>query len=198
MPTMQRSHGDGRQGRERLAPGLPAQHRRRLVHAGDGHLAGRARLDEQHVLPHRRGQLQQLARASRRPASSRPTTSPRPPSARARRVVVDGVGGHARLVPALQGPVVDFRTFFSAAASSSTTTSPASRPAPTRSASRTSGSTLADAAGWTNVPASFSPAQGGAVHARRTRSPGDANVTGLRPLHLRLDGRRRRPTTTAC
>ena len=46
-----------------------------------------------------------------------------------------------------------------AAASCSTTTCPASRPARTPSASSTRRSTLADAAGWTNVPASFSPAK---------------------------------------
>ena len=45
------------------------------------------------------------------------------------------------------------------AASCSTTTCPASPPAPTRSACSTSRIDLADAAGWTNVPASFSPAK---------------------------------------
>ena len=49
-------------------------------------------------------------RASSRPASSRPTRSPRRPSVRARRSSsVEWVGARATS-PALQGPVVDFRT----------------------------------------------------------------------------------------
>ncbi len=46
-----------------------------------------------------------------------------------------------------------------AAGSSSTTTSPVSRPARTPSGCSTSASISADATGWTNVPASFSPAK---------------------------------------
>ena len=45
--------GDRRQGRQRHGPGVPAEHRCRLVHAGDGRLSRRARLDQQHVLPDR-------------------------------------------------------------------------------------------------------------------------------------------------
>ena len=75
---------DGRTRRERHAPGLPAEHRRRLVHDGDRHVPVRARLDEQHLLPHRRHVLA-TGRRSRAQACSRPTRSPTPPSAPARR-----------------------------------------------------------------------------------------------------------------
>ena len=44
--------------RERHDPGLPAEHRRRLVHDGDRRVPGRPRLDEQHVLPARRRVLE--------------------------------------------------------------------------------------------------------------------------------------------
>ena len=45
--------------------------------------------------------------------SSRPTRSRRPPSARARRSSRSSGSASRNLVPALQGPVVDFRNFFS-------------------------------------------------------------------------------------
>ena len=44
--------------RQRDGPGLPAEHRRRLVHDGHRHLPVRARLDEQHLLPRRRHVLE--------------------------------------------------------------------------------------------------------------------------------------------
>ena len=52
MPTFKdlMKHGVRRQ--ERPASGVPAQHGRRVAHACHGHLAGRARVDEQHVPPH--------------------------------------------------------------------------------------------------------------------------------------------------
>ena len=53
MPTYATLMATRRPRRQRPASGLPAQHRRRLVHPGDRHLAERARLDEQHVPPHR-------------------------------------------------------------------------------------------------------------------------------------------------
>src|SRR3970040_240046 len=49
----------GCSGPERPPPGLPTEHRCRLEHARDGHVAERARLDEQHVLPPGRLELQQ-------------------------------------------------------------------------------------------------------------------------------------------
>ena len=174
----------GRHGQERPATGLPAQHRRRLVHAGDRHLARRARLDEQHLPPDRRGQLQQPHDASRRPASCRPTHSPRPPSAPARRSSRSSGSAAANLVPALQGPVVDFRTFYStAAASSSTTTCPDSRPARTPSASVPARQTWPTRpAGRTSRPPS----------ARRSRRPSRR----LHQLHRSPDHRQRRSTTS--
>ena len=57
MPTYKADEGRGHR-RERDGSGLPAEHRRRLVHDGDRHLPVRARLDEQHLLPRRR-QLRQ-------------------------------------------------------------------------------------------------------------------------------------------
>ena len=44
----------GRGRRQRVAPGFPAEHGRGVAYARDGDVAGRARLDEQHVPPHRR------------------------------------------------------------------------------------------------------------------------------------------------
>ncbi len=43
--------GRWRHGRQRHGPGVPAQHRCRLVHAGHRCLSGGGRLNEQHVLP---------------------------------------------------------------------------------------------------------------------------------------------------
>ena len=53
MPTYKELMKDGRHRRQRDAPGVPAEHRRRLVHDGDRRLPGRPRLDEQHLLPRR-------------------------------------------------------------------------------------------------------------------------------------------------
>ena len=63
---LRRPDEEGRAGANGLHPGLPAEHRRRLVHAGHRSVAGRARLDEQHLPPHRRGGLQQPDEASAR------------------------------------------------------------------------------------------------------------------------------------
>ena len=107
----ERPHETGRDRQERPHAGLPAQHGRRLVHALDRHVAGRARLDEQHLPPRSARGTSTTRRASPRPASSRPTTSARRPSGRARPSSPWSGSGRGTSTPALQGPVVDFRTF---------------------------------------------------------------------------------------
>ena len=51
MPTYKELMEAGVDRRQRDAPGLPAEHRRRLVHDGDRRLSGRSWLDQQHLLP---------------------------------------------------------------------------------------------------------------------------------------------------
>ena len=80
---LQGTDGGRRDRRQRDAPGLPAEHRRRLVHDGHRHLSVRARLDEQHVLPRRDAFSNRTSFSA--PACCRPTRSPTQPSARARR-----------------------------------------------------------------------------------------------------------------
>ena len=53
------------------------------------------------------------------------------------------------------------------------------------------------ATGWTNVPASFSPAEQEQLTVTTRPSAPQTTSTALRPLHLRLD-ERRDATTTAC
>ena len=81
MPTMstflkQRDVGD----RQRAADPGAAEHRRRLVQPRDGRLAGRPRLDEQHV-PHQRPAVREPHGGLRRRTCSRPSRSPSRPSA---------------------------------------------------------------------------------------------------------------------
>ena len=77
------------------------------------------------------------------------------------------------------------------AACCSTTTCPGSRPARTRSASPTSGSTSIAARRLDERPGVVQPGEAGAAHADEHGVPGADNVDPrLRPLHLRLDQRR--------
>ena len=99
----------GRDGRQRDAAGVPAEHRRRLVHDGHRHLPGRARLDEQHVLPRR--DAFSTGPRSPPPARCRRTRSRTRPSAPARRSRRST--GSAALRQASPGPTVDFTNFFS-------------------------------------------------------------------------------------
>ncbi len=114
---------------------------------------------EQHVLPDRRGQLQQPDRLRDRPGSSSPTISRRRPSAQARRSSRSSGSLRATSSPQLQGPVVDFRTFFSNRGILLNYDLPG-QPGGANALRRvaTSESTSMPAVGWTNVPASFSPA----------------------------------------
>ena len=76
-------HGREGQRRRPADPGA-AEHRRRLVQPRHRRLAGRPRLDEQHV-PHQRAAVREPHRGRSTRASSRPRRSPSPPSAAARR-----------------------------------------------------------------------------------------------------------------
>ena len=113
METMDDLIDEGVHGVERAQAGLPAEYRCRLVHARHGYLAERARLDEQHLPPRRREELQQPHVVLRH---RHPPGRLHPAGRRARRQDgrLDGVGRDAQpACPPLQGPVVDFRTFFS-------------------------------------------------------------------------------------
>ena len=59
MPTYQAVMNAGVQGRQRPEAGVPAQHGRRVVHAGDRGVARRAWIDEQHLPSDRRVGVQQ-------------------------------------------------------------------------------------------------------------------------------------------
>ena len=78
------AHGAQRLRQRPADPGA-AEHRRRLVHARDRRVAGRARLDQQHVPHQRRSRSRNSHRGVRARASCRPRRSPRRPSAAARR-----------------------------------------------------------------------------------------------------------------
>ena len=96
--------------RERDGPGLPAQHRRRLVHDGHRHVPVRARLDEQHLLP-RAATRSRTARRSRRPGVLQADTIANAAERAGKKVAqIDWVGGAAANIA---GPTVDFTNFFS-------------------------------------------------------------------------------------
>ena len=150
-----------------------AQHRRGLVHARNRRLAGRPRLDQQH-LPHQRRPL----RRRHRPAAARGVRPRRAagrdarPGGRARRQEgrPDRVG--RRPQRAIDGPTVDFRNFLSGRGVTTNYISPddvagvhcsfglqfdhpvgfASQPPFPQAAP-------SPATGWTNVPTSYSPAR---------------------------------------
>ena len=160
MPTYRELCAKASRGQERPDAGLPAEHGRRLAHACHRDVARRARLDEQHVPPHRRCELQQPDVLRRDRARSRPTRSASPPSARARPSSRSNGLRRAQLRPGSPGPCGRLpHVLLAAAESCSTTTCRGSPPTRTVSASPTSGSTSIAATGWTNVPASFSPAK---------------------------------------
>ena len=108
---LQRSATARGQRAQRAEAGLPAEHRSRLVHVGHGHVAGSARLHEQHV-PSGWNRLHDghVVRNARNPAGRHDAAV-----RRARREedrlgrVGRRPGGRARGA----GTVVDFRSFFS-------------------------------------------------------------------------------------
>ena len=194
-----------RRARVRQRPADPgaAEHRRRLVHARHRRVAGRARLDQQHVPHQRRSRSRNSTAALRRstPACCRPRRSPRRPSAAARRS------------PRSSGPA-GAAARSTARRSTSATSAPAAawrrttsrRPTPRRSP-RSFGLQFDHPAGFAGraaVPAGravaarpagptcrarYSPAQGDApARARRL----DARRRQVRPqrLHLRQPQRR--------
>ncbi len=150
-------------------------------------------------------------RASPRPGSSRPTRC----SQSAERAGEDGrrrrVGRGPRLVPAIQGPVVDFRTFIGGRGIVLNFDLPG-QPALAQSFGvQYQRQTLADAplapavGGWSNVPTSFStPKQTTFTHATaRSRVAGSGTSTSTtrrttaRQLRPRADRQQRRQRRTA-
>jgi 2',3'-cyclic-nucleotide 2'-phosphodiesterase (5'-nucleotidase family)/predicted AlkP superfamily phosphohydrolase/phosphomutase len=98
-------------------------------------------------------------------------------------VSVEWVGSR-NLVPALQGPVVDFRTFFSNRGillNYDLAGQPAGANAFGVSYQRVD---LDDAAGWSNVPASFSPAKQEQLTVTNTAFPATDNVTRVYELYI--------------
>ena len=187
----------GVKGDNGLTPGLPAQHRRRLVHAGHRHLAGRARLDEQHVPPDRRADFNNRT-SSRRRRSSRRTPSPAGRRAgRQEGRPVDWVGvadaqpGRARSI--------DFRNFFSTRGVLAAPVDPSEQAGAAAFGVSYQVAAFAPASGWTNVPAGdpAAPPQQTSLTRRddvRRAEP----EPDLRRLRLRQRRRRRRRLRPAC
>ena len=159
MPTMKPLMRQGVKGKNGLLPGLPAEHRRRLVHAltgtwpgehgstnntfhrvGEGNFNNSTSFATTGIL-----QADHIGQSAERSGQDRR---------------LHGVG-RARATSSRRSRARSSTSAPSSAsaASCSTTTCPASPPARTRSASQYQRIDLADAAGWTNVPASFSPAK---------------------------------------
>ena len=181
--------------RQRPADAGAAEHRRGLVHARHGRVAGRARLDQQHV-PHQR-----RARSPTRRPRSAPRTCCRPrrsrsrPSAAARRSRRSS--GPAAAAASINGPTLDFRNFRSGRGvatnyivaerhpGSSRVVRPAVRPSGRVRRQRAVPAGRAGAAtGWTDVPRSYSPAKEMRLRCS-TLDTGDGQVRPQR-LHLRL------------
>ena len=98
-------------------------------------------------------------------------------------VSVEWVGSR-NLVPALQGPVVDFREFFSDRGVLLNYDLPG-QPALSQQFGVTYQKTeLAAATGWTNAPASFSPARQTQLRLRNTAFPTSVNVDRVYDLYL--------------
>ena len=122
LPTFRRPHEEGRH-RERQRPADPgaAEHGRGLVQPGDRRVAGRARLDQQH-LPHQRRAIRQPhgrvrpGRAAGRDA--RPGRRARRQEGRADRM------GRRTWRERSTGPTVDYRTSSPAGALPPTTSAP--------------------------------------------------------------------------
>ena len=108
-----RPHEGRSQGEERSASGLSAQHRSGLGDARHGNVAGHPRLDEQHLL--RPGPEFVTGSTSFAAPGILQADTIAQAAERAGKSVVSMEWVAARsYTPALQGPVVDFRTFFSA------------------------------------------------------------------------------------
>ena len=160
--------------RQRPADPGAAEHRRRLVHAGDRRLAGRARLDQQHVPQERRpvrqphrglrprraaGRVDRPVRRARR-AQGRPgrvgrraqRVDPGPDRSTSRRS--SPAAASRRTSSAGRRRAVRRRAVHHRRSACSSTTRPGT---PARRRSRRAAP--APATGWTDVPTSYSPAQ---------------------------------------
>ena len=95
--------------RQRPADAGAAEHRRRLVHARDRRVAGRARLDQQHV-PHQRRAVRQLdRRRSARPSILQAETLAQAAERGGKKVAqIEWAGGRSG---AINGPTLDYRNF---------------------------------------------------------------------------------------
>jgi hypothetical protein len=142
--------GEGRARRQRHGPGLPAQHRCRLVHDGHGHLSVGARLDEQHLPPHRRVQLQQPDELLGR--RDTPGRHHRASAERAGKRVaqIEWVGGAQA---GIAGPTVDFTNFFSTRGVLAAPLNAAEQSGAAAFGISYQVAAIRPASGWTNVPA---------------------------------------------
>ena len=192
-----------RRARVRQRPADPgaAEHRRRLVHARHRRVAGRARLDEQHLPRQRPAVLRSQPPGPRRstPACCRPRRSPRRPSAAARRSPrSSGPAGAAarstarRSTSATSSPAAAWPRTTSRRPTtprSRAVVRPAVRPPGRvrRPARRSRRRRPSPATGWTDVPALVQPGEGDApARARRRRRQ-------VRPQRLHLRQPQRRP-----
>jgi 2',3'-cyclic-nucleotide 2'-phosphodiesterase (5'-nucleotidase family)/predicted AlkP superfamily phosphohydrolase/phosphomutase len=98
-------------------------------------------------------------------------------------VAVEWVGARS-LVPALQGPVVDFRTFFSRRGIVLNYDLPGQPAGATAFGVDYQRVDLDDATGWSNVPASHSPAKQEQFTLTNSAFPADANVTRIFDLYI--------------
>ena len=196
-PDADLSVADGRTACEATTAcaGLPAQHRRRLVHAGDRHLAERARLDEQHVPPHRRGTFNNRTSFSAR-GHAAGRHAGRGGRARPARRSRRSTGSAARNA-GIAGPTVDFANFFSTRGVLAAPLNATEQAGAAAFGISYQAAAFAPASGWTNVPASDAGGAAAADHAdSRDDVRGAEPDAHLRRLRLRLVSSMARPRTT--
>ena len=120
-PAAQRRIG---QRRRHAHPG-PAEHRRRLVHDGDRRVAGGHRFDQQH-LPHQHPAAWATARPPFDPGVLQAETIAQSAERGGKKVIqLEWAGGRNG---AINGPTVDFRSFFSGRGVTTNFVSPSDRP----------------------------------------------------------------------
>ena len=152
--------------RQRPAHAGAAEHRRGLVHAVHGRLAGRATARPTTRSTSTAQPFGELHARPSAPACCRPSRSPRPPSAAARRSPRSSTRAAASAV--IDGPTLDFRNFRSGRGVATNYVVAGRQPAFTASfglqydhpdGSPAPSRPQPAATGWTGVPASYSPAQ---------------------------------------
>ena len=146
---------------------VPAEHGRGMAHPLRD-VAGRARLDEQHVPPHGTN-FDSTTSFSTNGVLQADTILQS--AERAGEGLLDGMVAARALRPELQGPVVDFRTFIGGRGIVLNSTCPGSRRSRTASASSTSGRR------WPSRPAGrtfglVQPGEADDFHARERTDPG--------------------------